>query len=378
MNLIRLTIVLGALCSGSLYAQFSSASKPAAAETTAVIPSTSVNKYKYGNLAPIKAGILVRQENKNVEPVYNEVTFLGRQENMILMQGTQLGSIAIQLDKSRIIRCEFEFDFDRFTVSTAIQNNDWPGAVRVMTPYVRQALPYLDVPDNNGLELAMELGMYMVNSAARELRSATDTNAVTRAHRQYEAAYSIFKNAGRADWSPDHRLAILKGCRALLKQNKLEQAVVDFETLDEPDAEDVAYGHYWLVRGEIHYIKGQIRQALEAACKSIVLANKDVETFPDALMLSANCYLKMGRFHRARDVFYEVAVIFTGTDWSTDALAELTKIMEAKTTLEKEKSPLENVFFNVTEDMNKLSNELIKARAKKEAPASPSATETKK
>jgi hypothetical protein len=52
--------------------------------------------------------------------------------------------------------------------------------------------------------------------------------------------------------------------------------------------------------------------------------------------------------------------------------------MEAKQTLDKEKAPLENVFFNVTEDINKLAEELIKARAKKEEPAKTPTTETKK
>jgi tetratricopeptide (TPR) repeat protein len=378
MRVKPITLLCIALSLGSLQAQYMAPSKPLDVASTIVTPSTSINKNRFGNLAPVKAGILLQQENKKLEPIFKEVTFLGRQENMILMQGTQLGSVAIQLDKAKIVRCEFNFEYDRLAVSTALLKNDWAGAVRVMTPVIRSALPYLDVPDNNGLELAMELGVYMLNSAALELRNTADTNAVARAYRQYDAAYAIFKSAGRADWSQDCRLAVLKGCRALLKQNKVDQAITDFETVDEPDAEDVSFGHYWLVRGEIHFIKGQIREALEATCKSIVLANKDVDTFPDALMLSAYCYNKLGRPHRARDVFYEVAVIFAGTDWGTDALAELIKIMDAKSTLDKEKSPLENVFFNVTEDMNKLATELIKAREKKESPVKSPTPEAKK
>lgn len=378
MSVMHIICLLVGLMSWSLHAQLIGGPKPPPPAAPTAAPASTFPKHRFGNLAPVKASILVRPVNKDMEPIHNEVTFLGRQENMILMQGTQPGSIAIQLDKAQIIRCEFDFDYDRLAVATAVQNNDWASAVRVMTPAIRPAVPYLDVSDNNGFDLSMDLAMYMVNSAARELRNATDSNTVTRAHRQYEAAYSIFKNAGRADWTPEGRVAVLKGCRALIKQGKIEQAIADYETVDEPDAEDVSYGNYWLVRGEIHYSKGKIREALEAACKSVVLANKDVETFPDSLMLSAFCYQKLGRFHRARDIFYEVAVIFTGTDWGSDAFVELQKIMEAKTTVEKEKSPIENVFFNVTEDMNKLAEELIKARAKKEEPPKSPATETKK
>lgn len=379
MSVIRTACLVVSLLSWSVHAQLIGGPKPPPPAAPVVAPATSFPKHRFGNLPPVKASLLVRTANKDVEPVNYDVTLLGRQENMILMQGTQPGAIAIQIDKAQIIRCEFELEYDRLAVATALQNNDWASAVRVMTPIIRPAVAYLDIPDNNGFDLSMDLAMYMVNSAGREMRSGSDSNTVSRACRQYEAAYSIFKNAGRADWTPYGRVAILKGCRALIKQGKIEQAIADYETVDEPDDDDVAYGNYWLVRGEIHYSKGKWREALEAACKSVVLANKDVETFPDALMLSANCYQKIGRNHRARDIYYEVAVIFTGTDWSTDALVELTKIMEAKTTLEKEKSPLENVFFNVTEDMNKLAEELIKkSQANKVEPAKSPTTETKK
>jgi tetratricopeptide (TPR) repeat protein len=379
MSAIRTTfLVFGLLLSGAVHAQLIGGPKPPPVAPPTAGPASAFPKHRFGNLPPVKADLLVQSANKDVEPIHYEMTLLGRQENMILMQGTQPGAIAIQIDKAQIIRCEFELEYDRLAVATAVQNSDWASAVRIMTPVIRPAVAYLDIPDNNGFDLSMDLAMFMVNSAAREMRVASDSNTVSRAYRQYEAAYSIFKNAGRSDWNPYGRVAVLKGCRALIKQNKIEEAITDYETVDEPEPDDVSYGNYWLVRGEIHFVKGKIREALEAACKSVVLANKDVETFPDALMLSAVCYQKLGRFHRARDIFYEVAVIFTGTDWATDALVELTKIMDAKQTLDKEKAPLENVFFNVTEDINKLAEELIKARAKKEEPAKSPATETKK
>ena len=365
MSVMRTTCLLMSLMSWSLHAQLIGGPKSTPAPTPVAAPTTSFAKHRFGNLAPVKASLLVQPADKTVDPIPYEVTFLGRQENMILMQGTQPGAIAIQIDKAQIIRCEFELEYDRLAAATACQNCDWASAVRIMTPTIRPAVPYLDIPDNNGFDVSMDLAMYMVNSAAREMRAASDSNTVTRANRQYEAAYSIFMNAGRAEWTPYGRIAILKGCRALIKQGKIEQAIADYETVDEPDAEDVSYGNYWLVRGEIHYSKGKLREALEAACKSVVLANKDVETFPDALMLSAVCYQKLGRYHRARDIYYEVAVIFTGTDWSADALVELTKIMESKKTMEKEKAPLENVFFNVTEDINKLAEELLKKKKEK-------------
>ncbi len=88
--------------------------------------------------------------------------------------------------------------------------------------------------------------------------------------------------------------------------------------------------------------------------------------FPAALLLSADCYAALGEYHRARDVYYEVAMLFPNTDWGEDALEGLRRVMEGKKTAEKEQTALEDVFFNVTEDMNALAEELLKKKKLKE------------
>ncbi len=314
------------------------------------------------SLPPIKARLMISEGEKDAM-INREVTLLGRTSEVLLAQGTQAGAEAIRIEKARVLRCEFAFDYDRTALVTALRDNDWPAAVRTLSPTVRLALPYLDLADNNGFDLVMDLGMYMVASADRELRTASDDASRERALKQYEAAYEVFRYAGRADWTPLGQVAVLKGCRALLAQGKDEAAAGNLRRVDEPVPGDATYGHYWLVQAELLKRAGKTREALEAVVKSVVFADKDAETFPSALLLSADCYAALGEHHRARDVYFEVAVLFTGTDWSEDALAGLKTIMDGKKTLAEEKAPLEYVFFNVSEDMNELAEELLKKRA---------------
>jgi len=324
------------------------------------------NAPRFRNLAPVKAVLVLHGESKD-SLIVREVTLLGRADNLLLAQGTQSGAGSYRIEKSQIVRCEFDFAYDNMAVANALRDNDWAAAVRALSPIVRPSFPYLDIPDNNGLELAMDLGMYMVSSADRELRAAPDAAARERALKQYAAAYEVFRCAATADWSPVGRVALLKGCLARLAQGQTDKAQSELSELSPPDPDDPAYGHYWLVTGEILRRSGSPLGALNAAVKSVAFANKDIETFPLALLLSADCYAALGQYHRARDVYYEVAVLFGGTDWAEDALARLKGIMADKKTFEKEEELIENVFFNMTEDMNKLSDELLKARAKPKA-----------
>lgn len=311
---------------------------------------------------PVNARLLLRVDDKGSMSV-SEVTLLGRDGDVLLAQPTQAGAGLSRIDKARVARCEFTFDYDRSVVATALQANDWVLAVRVLSPVARLAFPYLDLADNNGLELAMELGTYMVYSADREMRVSTTNVAVReRAFKQYEAASDVFRQAARADWSPLGQVASLMECRALIAHGKESKAADRFEEIAAPVQGDAAYGHYWLVRAELFHRAGKPGEALDAVVKSAVFADKDVETFPAALLLSAACYVELGNYYRARDLYYEVAVLFVGTDWATDALTGLAAVMASKKTLDEEKAPLENVFFKVSDDMNTLSEELLKAR----------------
>ena len=306
------------------------------------------------------------------------VTLVGRSEDAVMVAGSAAGVPNGRLELSKISRAEFEFDFDRADVAKAVRMNDWPAAVRVLTPVIRPALPYLALPENNAVDLAMEVGTYMMRAADRTTRAALDDpSRAALAQKQYEAAYDHFKECSRANWSSIGQRAILKGCRCLLALNKVKTAQFHVNQMAEPMPGDVAYGHYWLIRGELEYRAGHHREALDAVLKSVCFESKDVETFPDALLLSARCYEELLEPYRARDVYYEVARLFPRTDWATVAVEKLKAIMTKGLTKEKEKSAIENVFFKTGDDINKLALQLFKDLekppvAEEEAEESPS------
>lgn len=352
-----------------LLACLCAAAGAAHAQTTVANALSRANR-----LPPIPARLLVQAPDAESELLV-EVTLLGREGDALLAQGRTAGTPFSRIEKSRVRRCEFTLEYDLSAVAQALQKSDWGAAVRILSPVVRLALPYLDLPENNGLEPAMDLGMYMVASADREKRGAAPNADRARALKQYAAACEVFRQAARAQWSPLASLAALKRCRALLAQGLADKVSEALEEVGEPDPGDLAYGHYWLARAEGLRHAGKTREALEAVVKSVVFADQDVETFPSALLLSAHCYRDLKNAHRARDLYYEVAVLFVGTDWADEALEGLREVMAGNQTLQPEKTPLENVFFNVADDMNKLAAELIEARAPTPTNAVP---ETKK
>lgn len=317
-------------------------------------------------LPPIKAKLLITDGKAEETRLNREVNLLGRTPNAVLAQGTSAGSPpAALIEKSQILRCTFAPVFDRAEMVKALNANDWAAAVRILLPALRPILPYLDLPNNDAFDLVMDLGSYMTTSANAELRAATDDTARERAMSQYDLAYDIYRNAWRADWTPQAQIAILKGCLVKLAQNKNRDAANSLARIVAPSTDEPTYGHYWLVRGELLRRGGKTREAIEAVVKSIVFANKDVETFPASLLLSADCYTELGELHRARDVYYEIATLFPDTDWAEDALKGLRQVMANDTTRNAEESALEDVFFNVTEDTNELADELLKQKMDK-------------
>ncbi|MBL7077631.1 MAG: hypothetical protein ISS31_09170 [Kiritimatiellae bacterium] len=99
--------------------------------------------------------------------------------------------------------------------------------------------------------------------------------------------------------------------------------------------------------------------ALEGAVRAVCFANKDIDVFPDALLMSGRCYEKLESYHRARDVYYEAGRLFPGTPAGKAARTHLKEIRDAGHTKGEEPDSLVNVFFGVKEDMNSLADKLL-------------------
>ena len=318
-------------------------------------------------LPPLKARLWVGKESR-------DVTLVGRTDLSVLVAGGVEGAPAAKIRIAQIARAQFDLGYDPGEVAKAERRSDWGGAIRLLQPGLKGPMAYLDLPDNNAAEAALDMGTCMLRAAHR---TATKPEEQAQARRQYEAAAEVFTACARAEWSRVAQLGVLKGCRCLLGINKVKTAQYHVNRMSEPAPGDAAYGHYWLVRAELAHRAGQFREALDAVVKSVCFENKDIETFPDALLLSARCYEETLDPYRARDVYFEVASIFPRTDWADDAADRLQAILDAGKTRGKEVSPIENVFFGMNEDINKLAAELLRKRreaaktddeAEKEAP----------
>lgn len=288
-----------------------------------------------------------------------DLTLIGfDSRNVYFAKAAQRSALA----KAEITRAVFDFDLYSAERSKAERKRDWTTVARILSPRLKPTLPYLDLPDNNAAEPVLYLGTVMMRAADRSARLATTEEQRAVADAQYAAAATVFNDAARATWSPVGLLADLKRCRCLIARDKPKSATYYLGQIDEPFPGDAAFGIYWIVQGELAYLSNDHRTAMDAAVKSLTFENKDVETFPDALLLSARCYEHFEEWHRARDVYYEVASIFPQTDWADDAAERLTYILAEELTEADETSPLENVFFGVTEDVNKLARELLERR----------------
>lgn len=318
--------------------------------------------------SPVKARIWCIPE-KCEDPAtakrqFADVTLVGRTSTHLVLAPDANAVLPTRIPLSTVVAADFEFDYDKFEVTRAMAKNDWAKAIRILSAAYSPTYIYLDIPDNNAIEGAMDLGTTMMKSAKRTLRNAKTNAEHDTACQQFEAAYKVFTACSKATWSDLGNIGMLKGCRCQLAidSDRASQAERRISAMDEPTPGDDAYGHYWLLKAEIAMLRKDVTNAVDAAVKSLCFENKDIETFPDALMISAECYEKLDNPYRARDVYFEVAKLFPDTDWAADALVRLEAILKSGKTAKKETATVESTFFGLEEDMNALAEALIKER----------------
>lgn len=229
-----------------------------------------------------------------------------------------------------------------------VDAGDLVRAGRLLYRTVQPFIPFLDLPYNNAVEPAQQAAWYLI-------RTGRDMDDPRQARRFFQMAENIYRNLGQADWSPWSQAAQIRVAQCLLYQGEYAAAQAELDGLGTPAPRDGTYGLYWLVRGEWAQVHDDWATALAAATRSVAFESKDVGSFPDALLLSAQGFEGMGEYHRARDVYYEVARLFVGTEWAEEAVTQLHTLMESGQTLEAEEIAVEDVFFRLNqEDMNEV------------------------
>ena len=352
-----LIILLAALLAGwivPVYAQGPEPGKaqPAAAAAPSAPPVTT---------APVRAQLSIGKEGAGFN-----VELVGRKGNDIYYrgQGASQAEGYMNVNLKNIVRSKFEFKYDEQEVFKCANERRWADAANIIIKVIAPAIPYMDFSSNNVVEPALEAAGYLLKAGMNSQQMGGESNEKLAAA-FYTQASKILQQAGRLSWFEGAYTAQLKSIQCLTMMGKVDSAADELNKMVVcEEVYDNNYGLYWLVQATILYKQKSYYEALEAAIKSLVFQNKDTETFPDALLLSANCYYDVQEMHRARDVYYEIIRLFDHTDWSAVARKQLAIIMKNNLTKGKEMASSFEVFVGGKEDMNKLCEEYLKATEK--------------
>ncbi len=290
---------------------------------------------------------------------------LGRADGeVVYAKADSPGKLDGVLPLAKIRRAAFDAAPDLDALVKARRERDDTAMCRVLATAYGATYPFLDLPGNNAVEPVATLATTMMQVAAKTRREADTDEARARALRQYESAGEVLTSLAEArNWSPEGQIAGIKLCQCLLARDKTEDAAKRLDEIPEPMPGDAAYGPYWLTKGLVAERGGDTREALRCAVLSIDFDSKNGESFPAALLLSARSYGELGEWYRARDVYFEVARLFPNTDAGDDACAALRSILDGGKTAEPEADQaVENAFFGVSEDINKLARDFLTNR----------------
>jgi hypothetical protein len=313
-------------------------------------------------------GVTVRLAKEN-EPLL-EVILVKRQGPTVFyrMPNAPAGILS-QFTFDAYEEAEFRIEIPEEKAYAAALQRRWSTAGAILHNALLTTLPYLDLPENNAADSVMSAARYYLRAAQQAAKKGGDA-AKAESDKWYQYAYGLFAAAARAkDWHPFGESCLIRAQICLLDLGRVDEAEKGLATARAPEPGDASYGVYWLAKARLLYAREKPREALDAVILSSIHETKDVETFPDALMLAAQCYEDVNEIHRARDVYYEVARLFTGTEWGDEARLRLKFIMENGMTTAAEEANITGVFFGSEEDMNALSAKYLTESEPKAKPA---------
>lgn len=327
---------------------------------------------------PVATGTAVRVAESGVltrlvkeEKTAREVVLVRRQGPVILFRLTNSPpGVYSQFTPDEFDEAEFRIQIPEQAAYADAVARRWLHAARRLHAAVTPALPFLDLKQNNALEPTIQAAWYYVR-AAQQANRLGGTGQVDAA-KWLREAHRLFAAAGAAaGWHPYGESAAIRAWMCLAELGQLDEAEAGLARQREPDVGDASWGVYWLARAQILYAREQPRPALDAVIRSYLHETKDIETFPDALMLAAQCYEDINETHRARDVYYEVARLFSATDWAAEARIRLKTMMDMGMTAAAEDPNIAGIFFGTEENMNEKVMAYLKENESETAPTSP-------
>ncbi len=266
----------------------------------------------------------------------------------------------LTMRQDTVTSLDFNIRFEDDTFSRAYATRNWNVVVTTLWPMITPLMPYVGIKNNNAAGYAYALGSAMVKVADGYRKTRTEDKA----SRLYLEADKILNRVAAAEWFEDADSALLKAVLCQIALTNFPQAELQLKAAREPEVGDASWGLYWYTQAVLKNARGESRVAMNDVVRSLVFENKDIDVFPDALMLSGRLYETLMEPHRARDVYYEVAKLFQETEWAKSARERLQFVMEKGLTKDKEKSDIEIIFFGLNEDVNAKAAAFLKGGAR--------------
>lgn len=282
---------------------------------------------------------------------------------LIGMTDTDLEHVAkfrkLKIPITEIQSANFLTDYDPYQVRVMERKQEYSQAASQIIRDVAPALKYITLPDNNLVDPLSDAAYLYLKAASVYDDKKSPEYDKKKAQEEYAKAYRVFNKITQAEWYYGAQLAELNTIFCNIRMDKLDVAQKEFAKIEEPVLGDAAYGLYWLIDAQLKFHNKKFNEALDSVVKSIVFDSKNINTFPEALLLSAYCYEDMLDNYRARDTFFEIAKLFQGTPEGEIAFSSIQFIRSKKLTDTTEDVGLEKVFFDSIEDMNKKVDDFI-------------------
>jgi tetratricopeptide (TPR) repeat protein len=254
---------------------------------------------------------------------------------------------------------DFITDYDRYKAKVLERKKDYSGAAALTVQSLSDVIPYISLPENNIVDPLFDAGYLYLDAASVYANIKSPQHDKAKADKEYKNAYWVFKKIEKAKWYFGAKIAELNAILCQIRLGELDLAVKNFSEVDEPAFGDAAFGVYWMIDAMIKFKQSKLSEALDSAVKSIVFDTKNINTFPESLLLSGYCYEDMLDNYRARDVYFEAAKLFRDTTEGDIAFSSSQFIRDKKLTAGAEPAGLEKVFFNAVEDTNKKMDDFI-------------------
>ena len=299
----------------------------------------------------------IRLDKLKESPV---VLLRGREpDGRLICQTVEPPQTTMRVKPADVSSIRFRIQYDEETFASLRRAGRWTEAAMVLGTACVPTLPYLDAAPNNGVGLAMRMAQCLLRGGDIRTGFAPDPAARKAGEAEFRHALLVFEKIAAAEWSERAPEARLRASACLVFLGRLEEAAAILEEVGEPEVDADEYGAFQLALAYLAAARGEWEEALEAAVHCSDFASKDIDSFPSALLLAAQCYEKLGQPHRARDVYYELGRLFGQTPWGENACRSLRRILDSGETAGDEKASAQDLFFAADDDVNAEARKLL-------------------